>query len=75
MLVENRETMKATPSAHITLAGEVVRLLAGRALFWPGEKTLFLADPHFGKSATFRHFGIAAPDDTEGDLARVAERI
>jgi DNA ligase-associated metallophosphoesterase len=63
--------MKATASAHITLAGQAVHLLAGRSLFWSAEKTLFLADAHFGKAATFRRFGMAAPDDTEADLARL----
>jgi DNA ligase-associated metallophosphoesterase len=55
----------------VSIAGETVHLLAQRALFWPAEKTLFIADPHFGKSATFRSFGIAAPDETEEDLKRL----
>src|SRR4051812_32421559 len=40
-------------------------------MFWPACRTLFIADPHFGKSAAFRHFGIAAPDETESDLVRL----
>jgi DNA ligase-associated metallophosphoesterase len=67
--------MKATASAHTTIAGEPVHLLADRSMFWPAEQTLFLADPHFGKSATFRRFGMAAPDDTGEDLSRLDRLI
>jgi DNA ligase-associated metallophosphoesterase len=61
-----------SPSAHsIVLAGETLRLLPERAVHWPGEDTLFLADPHFGKAASFRALGVAAPDTTDADLARL----
>ena len=43
-----------------TMAGESVELWPQRALFWPAGGTLFIADPHFGKAAAFRNFGIAA---------------
>ena len=33
--------------------GEKLHFLARKGLFWPREKTLFVADPHFGKAATF----------------------
>jgi DNA ligase-associated metallophosphoesterase len=62
---------KATASLRIEVAGEPVILIAQRALFLPAGRTLFIADPHFGKSAAFRHFGIAAPDETESDLHRL----
>lgn len=62
---------KATASLRVEIAGEPVLLLAQRALFWPAARTLFIADPHFGKSAAFRHFGIAAPDETGSDLTRL----
>jgi DNA ligase-associated metallophosphoesterase len=62
---------KATATLRTEIAGEPVILLAQRALFWPSGGTLFIADPHFGKSAAFRHFGIAAPDETESDLQRL----
>src|SRR5437588_9929236 len=59
-------------SIEVALAGELVHLLASSALFWPAGATLFIADPHFGKAAAFRRFGIAAPDSTLEDLERLA---
>ncbi len=38
----------------LTLAGEEVRLLPERALFWQRTCTLVVADVHWGKAATFR---------------------
>ncbi|HAV61772.1 MAG TPA: DEAD/DEAH box helicase [Verrucomicrobiales bacterium] len=57
------------------LAGEPVLLLADRALCWPREATLFLADPHFGKGTAFRRSGIAVPDDTGEELERLTGLI
>lgn len=45
----------------IELRGEQVRLLPERALYWPSQKTLIVADLHWGKSAHFRKHGIAVP--------------
>ncbi|MDX1961848.1 MAG: ligase-associated DNA damage response endonuclease PdeM [Pirellulales bacterium] len=57
----------------IELAGEEVRLLRERALFWPRQRTLFIADTHFGKAATFQSHGIPIPTgNTATDLARLA---
>jgi DNA ligase-associated metallophosphoesterase len=54
------------------LAGERVLLLAERALYWPRERTLFVADVHLGKAASFRAGGVAVPRGaTAGDLARL----
>ena len=39
-------------------------LLAERAVFWPGRKSLLVADFHLGKAATFRRAGIALPSGT-----------
>lgn len=47
-----------------TLAGEPVVLLPQRALLWPREATLFVADAHFGKDAAFRAAGVPVPDGT-----------
>jgi uncharacterized protein len=56
----------------VTLAGETVELLAERALFWPRARTLFVADIHLGKAATFRAGGVAIPRGaTANDLARL----
>jgi len=48
----------------ITLAGEHVLLLAQKALYWPRERMLLIADIHFGKAASFRALGIPVPRGT-----------
>jgi DNA ligase-associated metallophosphoesterase len=58
------------------LAGEEVELLADRALFWPATATLFVADVHLGKAATFRAGGVPLPRGvTQADLARLAHLV
>lgn len=52
---------------ELTIAGERIVLLAGRALWWPACDTLLVADAHFGKAATFRAHGIAVPSGTTDD--------
>lgn len=54
------------PSApvFIEIEGEVLQLLAERALFWPSRSILMVADVHLGKAASFRHAGIAIPGGT-----------
>lgn len=46
---------------EIELAGERVALLPQRALWWPAQKTLVVADVHWGKGGHFRRHGIALP--------------
>ena len=59
-----------------TIAGESVSLLPERALFWTAQSTLFIADPHFGKAATFRARGIFVPRGTTTEtLARLDAAI
>lgn len=48
----------------IELAGERVLLLAQKALYWPRERTLVVADIHFGKAAAFRSLGVPVPGGT-----------
>ncbi|WP_202840888.1 ligase-associated DNA damage response endonuclease PdeM [Luteimonas saliphila] len=56
----------------LTLAGEPVRVLADRALYWPARARLLIADLHLGKGDTFRAAGIAVPSGgTAHDLARL----
>ncbi len=58
---------------EIDLAGERVVLLAARALYWAAEATLFVADPHFGKSDSFQAAGLPVPSGaTADDLARLS---
>lgn len=51
----------------LVLAGELVELLPEKALWWPAERTLFIADLHLGKAATFRALGQPVPVGTTQD--------
>jgi DNA ligase-associated metallophosphoesterase len=51
-------------AARIEVAGEALLLLAQKALFWPRERTLVVADIHFGKAASFRALGVPVPGGT-----------
>ena len=53
-------------------AGEHLLLLPERALWWPARRTLFLADLHLGKAATYRALGQPVPGGTtQENLARL----
>ena len=56
-----------SPSLTIEWAGETLVLLPERALWWARRETLFIADPHFGKAATFRLAGVPVPELTHDD--------
>ena len=63
-------------SVETTLGGERVVLFAERALFWPREATLFVADVHLGKAAAFRAGGVPVPRGaTAADLARLSQLV
>lgn len=59
-------------SLEVEVAGESLLLFAERAAWWARERTLLVADPHFGKAATFRSLGVPVPRGTTADaLARL----
>lgn len=61
---------------HIQLAGERLIVDAQRALIWPAEATVFLADLHLGKSDIFRRAGIPIPEgNTTADLERIESLV
>ena len=49
---------------EIAVAGETLTLLPERAAYWTRTRTLLIADPHFGKAATFRASAIPVPRGT-----------
>jgi DNA ligase-associated metallophosphoesterase len=58
------------------IAGEHVVLHAERALFWPRERSLFVADVHLGKAAAFRAGGVPLPrGSTATDLCRLTRLV
>jgi DNA ligase-associated metallophosphoesterase len=59
-------------SATAKVAGETLELCAERAAYWPRRRALLVADPHFGKAASFRALGVRVPrGTTESALARL----
>ena len=54
--------MRGDIAVHI--AGCDVLLLADKALYWPEQQMLFIADIHFGKAAAYRALGQPVPHGT-----------
>lgn len=54
-------------SARVTIAGEELELCPERAIYWSRRRMLLVADPHFGKAATFRALGVNVPHGTTGE--------
>jgi len=49
----------------IQIRREKLQLLAEKAIYWPAEKTLIIADLHLGKAMHYRRAGIAVPGGVE----------
>ena len=63
---------EAGDAITLTVQGEALALLPERAALWRARSTLLVADPHFGKAATFRAAGIPVPGGTTREgLARL----
>jgi len=63
-------------SMDVVVAGETLRLYADRALYWPAQRRLMVADLHLGKDDTFRAAGVALPTGgTRHDLDRLSALI
>jgi len=52
---------------ELTVRGQSLVLLPERAALWRETETLLVADPHWGKAATFRASGIPVPSGTTQD--------
>lgn len=60
----------------LTVAGEALWLLPQRAVYWPAQGLLLVADVHLGKAASFRHHGVAVPSGTgQATLARLDQAL
>ena len=63
-------------SVPVVIEGIELLLLPEKGVYWPDEKTLFVADTHFGKEATFRRLGLAVPQgSTLETLQTIGEMI
>lgn len=64
------------PPCQVEIAGQQVELLPERALWWPAQRALFIADLHLGKAATYRALGQPVPGGTtQQNLARIDRLI
>lgn len=59
----------------VVIRGETLVLLPERAMHWPARETLFIADPHWGKAATFRAHGIPVPSGTTDEGVARLDRL
>jgi DNA ligase-associated metallophosphoesterase len=60
------------PEQEVEVAGEKLVARADASLFWPAERTLFVADVHLGKAASFRSHAVPVPvGTTESTLNRL----
>jgi uncharacterized protein len=50
----------------VAVGGADLQLLAGKAVWWPAERTLLVADAHLGKATSFRRLGVPVPTGTTG---------
>ena len=65
-----------TESISVTVGDIQLQLFAKRAAYSSAFKTLFIADTHFGKEATFRRGGLPVPrGSTDGTLATIIELL
>ena len=76
----NLSASAATRPVHtfcpVQWVGETLHLLPDRALFWPAGQTLFIADLHIGKAATYRALGQPVPGGTTAEnLSRLTALI
>jgi DNA ligase-associated metallophosphoesterase len=53
-------------SVTVEVGGTALQLLAGKAAWWPAERTLLVADAHIGKAVSYRRLGVPVPEATTG---------
>lgn len=64
------------PDLSVMIRNEQLDLLPERAIYWPREQAVIIADLHFGKAATFRASGMPLPDGhMQDDLARLSQAM
>ncbi|MBA1232075.1 ligase-associated DNA damage response endonuclease PdeM [Pseudomonas viridiflava] len=64
------------PYVAVTLAGEELWLLADKAIYYPAQRSLLIADAHFGKAAAYRKLGQPVPHGTtQANLRRLDQLL
>lgn len=59
----------------VDVAGQTLHLLPEKAAYWADQRTLLIADAHWGKAATFRSAGLPVPRGTTRDSLRRLDHI
>ncbi|MEM0914172.1 MAG: ligase-associated DNA damage response endonuclease PdeM, partial [Planctomycetota bacterium] len=73
---ERADGCEVVGSVEVEVAGQVVWLLPGRAMWWPGGGALVVADVHVGKVDVFRRAGLPMPTGVAAaDLSRLGGLI
>lgn len=57
------------------LAGSELWLLPQKAVYWPAERALLVADAHFGKAAAYRRLGQPVPRGTTASNLQVLDGL
>ena len=52
---------------QVEAGDQTLLLLAEKAVWWPAERTLLVADVHIGKAVTFRALGVPVPRGTTSE--------
>lgn len=55
--------------------GTTLWLLPEKAIYWPGQRALLIADAHFGKAAAYRRLGQPVPHGTTASNLAVLDRL
>ena len=58
---------------ELIFRGQRLELMAERAVYWPEQQALLVADLHWGKDATFRAHGIPVSRATGRELQRLID--
>lgn len=59
----------------VRLAGEELWLLPEKAIYWPAQQALLIADVHFGKAAAYRSLGQPVPHGTTASNVAVLDGL
>ncbi len=63
------------PGLEVVLNGTKLVLLSAKAVYWPDEATLFVADLHFGKGTVMRRSGLPVPSGSTTDTLERLTRL
>ena len=50
--------------SRVQVGGATLHLLPQKAIWWPAERSLLVADAHIGKAVSFRKLGVPVPQGT-----------